>query len=725
ADHPRLRRAVLGGEPLPWPGWLGHWPAVALFVVVVLGELIFNATATRPAVTAVGLLVYALVTFLAALLFGAESWLRRGELFSVLFGTWGRLGWWRFGHPGRRGFGGGLAVGFEPTVSRVTFVLLLLVSVAYDGLLSTPAWQSLRANLPGSIAMGSPAYLTLESLALFVLAAIVWLLVLAFAEGVRRAGHLPVSGFATVCGLLPSLLPISFGYLLAHNAQYLATNLQDLIPLAGDPFGKGWHLLPAPFNDSYEINKNLLPSNVAWYIDVVVIVLVHIAAIVIAHRYLRGLARSPQTAQRAEWPWMAAMVGYTMTSLWLLSQPLVQEASANQAESWAAPPIRIGAVFPLTGPTAELARQELAGVDIARSLVDAQGGVGGRPVVLETRDVDSASGAGSAVAALHHEGVSTVIGSYSSELSMSVSQAAAREGMVYWEAGAVADQLTGRGLPRVFRVGATGSNLGGNSARFALEQLAPRLGKPPGDLTASLVVADDLYARSVADAASHTLTLAGTRIVSDSLYNPYAPDFRAALDAISTARPDILILASHIPDGIEFRRAFLTRHLTVGAFVGSTMAQCLPDFGAALGPDAIGVFASDRPGEGFNPAGLQPEARSLFDEFAGAWRQREGGEPTEEGVAGFSAGWALFHDVLPRSAGVDPDSVAAAAHRLDLPEGSLPNGAGILFSDDPARLGQNLRAAAVVWQWQGVRRSVVVWPPEYASGSLRMPAAPA
>jgi hypothetical protein len=29
-------------------------------------------------------------------------------------------------------------------------------------------------------------------------------------------------------------------------------------------------------------------------------------------------------ARRAEWPWIVAMVGYTMTSLWLLAQPVVQ-----------------------------------------------------------------------------------------------------------------------------------------------------------------------------------------------------------------------------------------------------------------------------------------------------------------------------------------------------------------------------------------------------------------
>ena len=40
-------------------------------------------------------------------------------MFSVLFATWGRLGYVRFGAPGRRGFFGGLDVPFEPVLSRL------------------------------------------------------------------------------------------------------------------------------------------------------------------------------------------------------------------------------------------------------------------------------------------------------------------------------------------------------------------------------------------------------------------------------------------------------------------------------------------------------------------------------------------------------------------------------------------------------------------------------
>ncbi len=96
--------------------------------------------------------------------------------------------------------------------------------------------------------------------------------------------------------------------------------------------------------------------------------------------------------------------------------------------------------------------------------------------------------------------------------------------------------------------------------------------------------------------------------------------------------------------------------------------------------------------------------------------------PTEEGLSGFAAAWALFHDALPaanRSGSLDASAVAAAARSINLPTGSLPNGAGLRFSSDPATLGQNERAAAVIWQWQAVRSYTFVWPPTYQTGDIR------
>jgi branched-chain amino acid transport system substrate-binding protein len=385
-----------------------------------------------------------------------------------------------------------------------------------------------------------------------------------------------------------------------------------------------------------------------------------------------------------------------------------------------APVLRIGALFPLGGSLKAAAADEYLGARLAAEMANSAGGVEGRQIQLDSRDLEYPEQAPALAASLAHEGVAAVLGAYSSALSIPAAAAVAGQGMVYWETGAVADQVTGQAQPLVFRVGANGANLGGNSGRFVLNQLAPRLQRAPSSLRAYLVTANDEYAHSVADAARSSLTAGGVSVVGESVYDPFTPNWTPAVDAIRAGSPDILLLSSHIPDGISFRRAFLAAGLHVDAFIGTTMAQCLPDFGDALGPDAVGVFASDRPDNTFNPAGLGAEAQALYQRFSQVWQQRTGRAPTEDGISGFTAAWALFHTVLPRASSVDAQSIASSARGADLPEGSLPNGAGLRFQASGAQLGQNLRASAVIWQWQAVRHSVVVWPPQYATGTIAM-----
>jgi hypothetical protein len=258
-----------------------------------------------------------------SLIFG-RAWLQKGEFFSVLFNTWGRLGYFRFGAPGRRGFLGGLDAAFSAHPSRICFVVLLLASVSFDGLLSTPLWS----NIQRSLGADQPGYEFVQLLVFLLVAALLLGVFSAFAVAVSRAGRRRDTAFEALSGLLPSLLPISFGYLLAHYLQYLLINGQLMFPLLGNPVGSdSWPLqFPYPFNDSYEPNVHILTSGMAWYIAVTVIVIVHILAVVLAHRHLSAASDAEVDAHRAEYPWIAAMVGYTMLSLWLLAQPLVKGA---------------------------------------------------------------------------------------------------------------------------------------------------------------------------------------------------------------------------------------------------------------------------------------------------------------------------------------------------------------------------------------------------------------
>jgi hypothetical protein len=335
ADRPGLRARLLGSQDtVVWPRWLGWWPAVALFFLTACGELVFNQTATVPSNTALALLVYAVVSAVAGLLFG-QAWLERGELFTVLFSTWGRLGYFRFGAPGRRGFAGGLDGGFEASVSRITFVLLLLVSVNFDGLLATPAWGRWEKGLPGNLVTHTARLEEFRTATFLALALLIAGLFGAFAFAASRAGRHQATFGGALTGLLPSLLPIAFGYLLAHNLQYLLVNGQLLFPLIGNPLGRAsWPIHPPyPFSDAYEVHAHFLSSAAYWYASVVVIIAVHVIAVVLAHRHLGRHGADRQAARASEYPWLVAMVAYTMLSLWLIAQPLVKEKPAETTPS--------------------------------------------------------------------------------------------------------------------------------------------------------------------------------------------------------------------------------------------------------------------------------------------------------------------------------------------------------------------------------------------------------
>jgi hypothetical protein len=160
-----------------------------------------------------------------------------------------------------------------------------------------------------------------------VLAALLAVAFGGFAYASARVGRHGESVLPALTGLLPSMLPIAYAYLLAHNLQYVLVNAQLLPTLLGNPVGRSWWPvdLPYPFDGELAPDPAFLPSALYWYVGVAAIVGAHVLAVVLAHRYLHARATSRRTAEASEYPWLVAMVGYTMLSLVLIAQPLVTE----------------------------------------------------------------------------------------------------------------------------------------------------------------------------------------------------------------------------------------------------------------------------------------------------------------------------------------------------------------------------------------------------------------
>ena len=383
-------------------------------------------------------------------------------------------------------------------------------------------------------------------------------------------------------------------------------------------------------------------------------------------------------------------------------------------------PVRVGAIYPLSGTQGMGGIDEYHGVRVAAELVNADGGINGRPVALDQVDVPEADAAPGAIKALADRGVDLVLGSYGSTISSPAAAAAAGHGSLFWETGAVGKLAGPGGGDLVFRVAPTGGLLGRGAIRFVADQLAAKLGREPSSLRFAIAAVDDVYGAAVADGARAELRERKLETVADVAYDPRRYDPAKVVGKIRAARPDVLFVVAYLEDGVALRREQVRQHLPLLASIGTSSSYCMPEFGALLGQDAVGLFASDKPDtHGINPSGLAPDARALLERADAAYQQANGHSMSAAALAGFSGAWALFRHVLPAGSSMEPADVAAAARKARIPAGGLPNGSGLEFAPPGGvDAGANLRAASVIWEWTKVNRREVTWPPQFATADI-------
>ena len=374
----------------------------------------------------------------------------------------------------------------------------------------------------------------------------------------------------------------------------------------------------------------------------------------------------------------------------------------------------LGAVYPLTGPQAPGGRDELAGVQAALQLAESSG-VLHRQVQLRVIDAVTPDAASAAVDRLvKQDHVPAILGTYGSTLSAAASARAEQLKTIYWETGAVADPITAQ-RRYVFRTVTTGSSLGREAVTFTHDVLIPHSGlKSP---RAVVVQVDDVYGRSVGGGEVDLARQLGIDVADVITYNPNAFDSNAVAARIATDRADYLWDVSYLSDGVAIWQAIVRQKIPLLAAIGTSSAFCMPEFGRQLGSDAVGVYAADKPDAYGSLAALSPAGRELLGQAKAAYARHNQDAMSIPAVAGFVGAWTLFDNVLgPMSGPLTPDSIRAAALRVDVPVGDSINGGGVRFGQDGSLdEGQNTRAAAVVGQWQGVQNMQIVYPAAYAT----------
>jgi hypothetical protein len=304
--------------PFEYPEHLGRWPAGVLLLSFATLELTYpDPSDVR--ILGLAIVIYSIVTWLGAFLFGSEAWFRNGDGFSVYFMLLARISAF-----GRRDDGqlvvrtplSGLSVR-DPTPGTIFFVAVMLGTTFFDGFSRTSIWQNRFYDVQVDLLdRPSLADLVGQLMSLGGLLCAIAFIVLAFRLAVRGTETIAERP-SLAQEFIDSLIPITLVYIVAHYFSLLIYQGEVGVRLMSDPWGKGWDLFGT---HDFQPNFTFLTPHTIWYVQVAALVTGHIAGLAVAHDRAVGLFRTPRMALWTQYPMLVLMVLYTVGGLWVLSQ---------------------------------------------------------------------------------------------------------------------------------------------------------------------------------------------------------------------------------------------------------------------------------------------------------------------------------------------------------------------------------------------------------------------
>ncbi len=340
-----------------YPTRLGVWPAFALFLGFAWVELVYPSSAV-PKTLSIFIIYYSLISWIGMFIFGKERWTTNGDAFTVFFDLFGCFAptevrvsldticlscgsgckytvngcvncydcFDRSPKTARqfnlRPFGAGLLNWGEISPSLLATVILILSTVTFDGFTATPLWVDMVFQiLPIFEFLGSSRVIGVTTLGLLIFPILFVSVYLIFCRAMRYFSNESTDTLKFAKLFVLSLIPIALAYHLSHYLSYLLIQGQLLITLLSDPFGYGWDLFGT---GEFKPNIAIVNARFAWILSMVAIVMGHIIAVYISHITAVNYLKNHRAALKSQYPMLILMIAYTMTSLWILAQPITE-----------------------------------------------------------------------------------------------------------------------------------------------------------------------------------------------------------------------------------------------------------------------------------------------------------------------------------------------------------------------------------------------------------------
>ena len=327
----------------------------------------------------------------------------------------------------------------------------------------------------------------------------------------------------------------------------------------------------------------------------------------------------------------------------------------------AAEPIKIGVVYPLTGPAAAAGSYQKAGVEIGRDKINAEGGINGRPVTLFIEDGanDPAQSVSAAEKLVTREKVDALIAAWGSSPTLAVSASVSKKygipHVVDTASSVKVTMLDGkRPNPWLFRISPT--------SRMEAEGLEKALVPKMGFSKVAFMAVNNDWGRGAAEEFSKVITRTGGTVVATEIINADATDFLTQLTKIKNAGANAIIVTTDQAQVSlilkQYKQLGMNQKiLTTGGGIVPEGLILLSGPDAAEGVNIITFFAPWFPEMAKNPA----EAKWFSEEYLKRGNAAKGFGECFRGYDGMKALKAAF-DLAKTT---DKEKVRAAFAKVD------------------------------------------------------------
>ncbi|ASP87100.1 ABC transporter substrate-binding protein [Sinorhizobium meliloti] len=381
--------------------------------------------------------------------------------------------------------------------------------------------------------------------------------------------------------------------------------------------------------------------------------------------------------------------------------------SANAAHA----DVKFGALYPFSGQLALLGEESARGLEIAVDEINAAGGIQGEKVVLVRGDaVDNNQAIGEARRLISFEQVAAIFGTYSSARSIAASQVAELSGIPYFELGAVADEVTGRGLKYLFRTNPYAADMGKMIVDMVADKIAPGIGKKPEELKIGIIYEDSSYGTSVSTHQANYAKERGLNVVVSSGYPAATVDMSSLVLELKQAGVDVVLQTSYQNDSVLFLQQANEAGYKPAAVIGGGGGYSMQPTADAVGHDVIdGVLDVD-----FTQYLVNTKATPGLDAFVQAYKAKYGSDPRSGHSLNNYVGAKALLEAIGTAKGFEPDIIVEAVKAMDIPDGATAAGYGIKFGEN----NQNERASMMGMQWQR-GKLVTVYPDAAATAPIQ------